>query len=393
MDRELNDTRYISRAACGYLSGLYGGLFTMGGTRHVEASKGGITAHLRNILGLNELLHDLAAVLDPDKRTKTRETKPKPRDDHRHHAVDALVTALTSPAMVKELARLSEKGAAQGRLLPKGEFIEAWPGFREEVESKVRSILVSRRIRKKADGGFHDATFYGPAILHEGKQYHAVRKDLSALSKAMVQNIVDPAVKALVLKQLDGRDPKQVFTKPENLPHLPNKKGAPVPIRRVRIWVQDKAKTIGQRGRHPRHVLLDGNHHLEIFEEGTDSKAKWIGRIVTLIEARRRATFKEPIVVRTWDERPDLKFVCSLAIGEQFMLPGEGGEMLVYSIRSVYPEAGTYKVSCVLHVDARDKDLQKATGGLVVKTVGGLLKCHLSKIVVDPIGRLRLARD
>lgn len=392
-ERELNDTRYISRAACGYLAGLYGGLFTLGGERHVEASKGGITAHLREILGLNHLLHELAADLDPDKRAKTRDSKPKPRDDHRHHAVDALVTALTAPAIVQELARLSEKGATQGRLLPKGEFIEPWPGFREEAEAKVRSILVSRRIRKKADGALHKATFYGPAVIQDGKQFHAVRKDLAALSKPMVANIVDPAIRALVTDKLAGRDPKQVFTKADNLPYLPNKKGPPVPIKRVRIWVQDKAKTIGTGNGHLRNVELGGNHHLEIFREGDDSKFKWIGRIVTLIEARRRATKRESIVVTTWEGRPDLKFICSLAIGEQFTLISEGGEETLYSIRTVYPEAGTYKMACILNQDAREQEVQKKSGGLLVKSVGGLVKSGFSKVVIDPLGQINPARD
>lgn len=392
-ERELNDTRYISRAACGYLAGLFGGLYTAGGTRHVEASKGGITAHLREILGLNELLHALAADLDPNKRAKTRDAKPKPRDDHRHHAVDALVTALTTPALVKELARLSDLGATQGRLLPKGEFIEAWPGFREDAESKVRSILVSRRIRKKADGGFHDATFYGPSVVQDGKQYHAVRKDLAALSKPMVANIVDREVRSLVTAKLGGKEPKQVFTKAENLPCLPNKKGAPVPIKRVRIWVQDKAQTIGHRNGHPRNVLLDGNHHLEIFQEGDGPKAKWIGRIVTLLEARRRATKNESIVVRTWEDRPDLKFVCSLAIGEQFTLVGDGGEQGLFTVRTVYPAQGGYSIDSVRHTDGREKKLVRGTGGWMVRAVNGLRSANFTKVTVDPIGRLNPARD
>lgn len=392
-DRELNDTRFISRAACGYLAGLYGGLFTPGGARHVEASKGGITAHLREILGLNHLLHELAADLDPTKRAKTREAKPKPRDDHRHHAVDALVTALTAPAIVKELARLSEKGATQGRLLPKGELIEPWRGFLDEVGAKVRSILVSRRIRKKADGGFHDATFYGPAVFQDGKQYHAVRKDLAALSKSMVEAIVDPTIKALVIEKLGGKEPKQVFAKAENLPHLPNRKGAPMPIKRVRIWVQDKAQTIGHRNGHPRNVLLDGNHHLEIFEDGEGPTAKWIGRIVTLIEARRRVTKREPVVMRTWEGRSDLRFVCSLAIGEQFALVGEGGEQVLFSVRTVYPAQGGYSVDSVRHLDAREKKLIRETGGWVVKAVNGLRSSGFTKVIVDPIGHLHPARD
>lgn len=397
IDRELNDTRYISKLACSYLARIYGGLFTKGGERYIFASKGGVTAHLRRMLGLEELLHRLAADLDPEGKARTRNERPKPRDDHRHHAVDALVVALTAPPLVQALARMSEKGVLQGRLLPKGEFIEAWPGFAEEVDSRIRSIYVSRRVRKKADGQFHDATFYGPAFVNPDsqRQMHAVRKPLALLSKSMVEAIVDGKVKERVQAKLDKlgtHDPK-VFAKAENLPSLPNRNGPPIPIRRVRIWVTEKAVTLGERSGHPRNVILDGNHHLEIFEESQTGKIKWIGRIVTLLESRRRASQKLPIVERTWGGRQDLRFVCSLAIGEAFTLAGDGGELQMFTVRTVYPAQGSYSVDAVSHLDAREKKAVKETRGWLVKAVNGLQRSGFQKVNIDPLGQIHPARD
>lgn len=68
----------------------------------VEVSKGEATATLRHIWGLNSVLSGNALT-------------EKERKDHRHHAIDAIVIALTSRALFQRLSRLStQSGRALG---------------------------------------------------------------------------------------------------------------------------------------------------------------------------------------------------------------------------------------------------------------------------------------
>ena len=94
VDRQLNDTKYASRYVKQYLNLLY----DKDGSLHVQTIRGNQTAALRHLWGLNSILHkDIVPKggLKPDQ---------KKRADHRHHAVDALVTALTDASMIQKLA-------------------------------------------------------------------------------------------------------------------------------------------------------------------------------------------------------------------------------------------------------------------------------------------------
>ena len=76
------------------------------------------------------------------------------RDDHRHHAIDAVVIAMTSRSI---LQKVSVAGKAEeldvGKLFAKDEsgrsVIDPWDGFRDEVAEKVRNIIVSHKPKGK----------------------------------------------------------------------------------------------------------------------------------------------------------------------------------------------------------------------------------------------------
>jgi len=102
--RLLQDTRYMSRLATEYLGLLYGGAIDAEGTRRVQVSAGRITAYLRDEWGLNAILADGG---DDEKN----------RADHRHHAVDAAVIALTDSKTVENLSRSAEVASERGHRL------------------------------------------------------------------------------------------------------------------------------------------------------------------------------------------------------------------------------------------------------------------------------------
>ena len=116
----------------------------------------------------------------------------------------------------------------------------------------------------------------------------------------MVDEIVDPIIRDLVRKQLrflDSADPRKAFREEANLPVLQNRHGAPIPIRRVRVFASNCSIAVGKPGS-PRHVQTADNHHLAIYEAPPDEKGnvKWTAQVVSLLEATRRKREGIPVV-------------------------------------------------------------------------------------------------
>lgn len=90
--RQLNDTRYICRVAKDYLASLVG-------QGNVRLPKGEATAALRHKWGLNSILGG-------------EDNEQKFREDHRHHAVDAIVIACIFRSLFQKLSKLTARGGA-----------------------------------------------------------------------------------------------------------------------------------------------------------------------------------------------------------------------------------------------------------------------------------------
>ncbi len=95
--RQLTDTQYISRLAKTYLESIYGGQGFIAGTNNVWVINGRLTADLRHYWGLN-------SVLLGDNLPEA-ESQKKNRNDHRHHAIDAIVVGCTDRSMLQKAAR------------------------------------------------------------------------------------------------------------------------------------------------------------------------------------------------------------------------------------------------------------------------------------------------
>ena len=93
LDRQLNETSYLSRTARTYLAHLYDEKGE--GPMRVHATPGRMTALLRRGWGLEGILR----VSDEGETTR------KQRDDHRHHAIDAFVLACTTQGQLQKFAR------------------------------------------------------------------------------------------------------------------------------------------------------------------------------------------------------------------------------------------------------------------------------------------------
>ncbi len=386
--RQLNDTAHSARLAQRYLGQLYGGVIDAGGNRRVQATSGRATAYLRDEWKLNGILDDGA--------TSNGGAIRKTRDDHRHHAVDAVAIALTDMASIKALSDAAQRAPAE-RKRRFGSVPAPWPDFVPSVRAQIEKIVVSHRASKKVSGALHKDTNYSLKKLDEnGAKSHRVF--LIQLSEKDVLSgtvIVDPGVAARVKDRfisLGAGDPAKVFSSAENLPYFAPKDGRQIPIRKVRI--RETIKTVALRP--GRVVRPAGNHHLEIFgSPGKDGRdAKWdCPGVVTMLEAHARKARREAIIRKAME--PPWEFRFSVAPGE--IIVAEAGPytgiLLVVRTISEEEKSGSIKIEMVRANDARQKNQIKLSKQWITKSPNELLKWKAHKVAVNPLGEVSRAND
>lgn len=162
IQRQLTDTQYLSRMAGRYLSYLY----PSKEEGSVYVIPGRMTAMLRRLWGLNSLLPDHNFV------ENEHSNAPKNRLDHRHHAIDAAVVAVTTRGLLNEVAKAA--GRAENEDLDRmfKDLPQPWDGFREEMSEKLLRVTVSHKAdhgltkkgladQQQTSGQLHKETAYG----------------------------------------------------------------------------------------------------------------------------------------------------------------------------------------------------------------------------------------
>ena len=191
INRQINDTRYISRYIMSLLSNIVReeiapGVFEEESTsKNVIACNGTITTKLKKDWGLNDVwnkiilprfvrLNEITSSnaftstnseghLIPDMPNELRKGFTYKRIDHRHHAMDAIVIACATRSRIhllnneaaksenKEIRhQLSHKLRRYEKIIINGkehsvakEFLKPWPTFTADVQNVLESIIVS----------------------------------------------------------------------------------------------------------------------------------------------------------------------------------------------------------------------------------------------------------
>ncbi len=388
-ERHLNDTRYASKLAAEYLGRLYGGTCDENGRRRVQVTSGRLTAFLRGRWELNKLLDDGGE---------------KTRNDHRHHAVDALVVGLTSPGAVKQLADAAREADRLGGRRLFAEIRAPWEGVLEEARSAIGRVVVSHRVDRRLNGALHDETIYGKqrnAAAPRGgvRQVRHVRKPLASLARGDIEEIVDAGIRERVraqLAQLCAADPKlsepqKAFADAGNHPVIDTASGRRVPIHRVRIRKTQNSVCIGS-GPSLRHVAPGSNHHMAIVAvlDGQGAVNRWESHIVTRLEAMDRQRKGEAVIARDWGANH--RFVFSLRSGDSVQLDVGNGERAVCVVRAISGK----RVEVTRASDARTQtDVRKAgkAGGRLILGCEALRSAGCEKVNVDPMGVVAVAHD
>ncbi len=380
--RKLNDTRYASRLAARYLSLLYGGRVDSAGTQRIQVSTGGLTHHLRNEWMLNGILDDGGE---------------KTREDHRHHAVDALVIALTDPASVQQLQRAAERASAEGRRLF-GRVDEPWRGFLDQARDAILRVNVSRRLTKKIAGTLHAESLYSkPRRAHGGEPAVHLRKELHKLSvdDLKQERIVDPVIRSIVRKkwqELGGGDPKKVFADPSSHPAITTRDGRRIPIHKVRIRVSVVHRPVAQGAR--RRLVAPAphwNHHAVIVATLDDqgNETRWDDYPVTRLEVHERKARNIPIIQKEWEAGRRFKF--SLAAGEYVMMHDQADSPQLCRLLSV--SKGRYEFR--VHYDARKtpEARKRGSGARIFASADRMRIRKARKVRVTYLGEIVPAND
>lgn len=373
--RQLNDTRWASKLAKKYLGLLYGGVdadgINLGGKRCVQAVSGGTTAFLRNEWDLNKILGDGPG---------------KSRDDHRHHAVDAVVVALTDPGVVKMLSDASKRAALAKRRLFE-QVPPPWEGFLDDVRNAVNNTVASHRMSRRVRGALHKETVYGKLRTDEkGKKYVHSRKNLDSLSRKNINNedIPDPKIRQLIkekLDQLGETDPKKAFKDIANHPVIKTKNGQTIPIHKVRI--KDTLETYIEIDE-TRRYQSGSIHHIAYFQiEETD---KWDAEVVSMYKAYERLRNHEPVVNR--NPQPGWKFLFTLSGHDVIELDKDDGSRGLFVVRTTPESKQIYFVPIN---DARKLGDIGKTG--LTALPNSLRERHCKKMIVTPLGEVRRAND
>ena len=383
VERQLNDTRYTSSQAADYLAELYGGRTDESGIMRIHTIPGGrITAFLRNEWYLNSILGDGGQ---------------KSRDDHRHHAIDAIVVGLTDWNAVRKLEQAAEKASDLGSNKMFVSVKDPFPGFLDQTRDCIESIFVSHRMDRKLNGLLHADTLYSkPKKDRNGEEVVHIRKRLEQLSISEIKSakIVDPVIRELVTKkyeQLGGGNPAKTFEDRANHPFLLAKDGRNIPIHKVRIQARANPWKIGTKSQ-TRYVAAKAgsNHHTVIVAQLDEhgNEVKWIDHCISRFDASQRKVHGLPVVQRDWEDGCCFKF--SLAPKDSLIMADEEGNEQLYVVSSI--SQGDYTLR--LHNDARTmKEIKKLKKNVRITNIDKFRKRHARKVSVGPLGDLFPAND
>jgi CRISPR-associated endonuclease Csn1 len=273
--RQLIDTQYLSRLARQYLVKVCD-------PYRVWPVPGRLTAFLRRKWGLNSLLYGNRP--DPDQEEPKAGQKPKQRNDHRHHAIDAFVVGLTDLSLLQKIGTAAGKGEMDR--IERGEMPDGYPGFRNDLKDRLGKLIVSHRPDHSTKGRLHEETAYGIIANPEaeGGATFAYRKPLADLNTNEIERIRDADLRRRVLAAVEGRKASAPDLKSALIEFASAQKPA---MRRIRLTKVEKAYVALQArngGGAYKAVIPGDNHHVVVY---SDEAGEWKGVGVTVFEVNR----------------------------------------------------------------------------------------------------------
>lgn len=309
--RQLTDTAYLARLAKHYLCSICP-------ANQVWVSPGRLTGLLRGKWGLDRIL------ASSDGNGELRAAKN--RNDHRHHAIDAAVIAVTDRSLLQRVATLAGKAreADSERLLADMEM--PWHSYRNDVEAAVRRCVVSHKPDHGPEAALHNDTAYGieEGPREDGKYIVHHRVDITALKPGDEPRIrCERALEGAIHRALELKDNK---ARESALGAIAQRHHQ----RKVRYVEPMSVIAIRPRGKDGKPLADafpykaykgDSNYCYELF---VNERGRWDGQLITTFHANQSAYRKfmrdeKRYRRETADGRPLLMRLCAndmLAIEE-----------------------------------------------------------------------------
>jgi CRISPR-associated endonuclease Csn1 len=266
--QQLNNTAYIAREVRKNLRTI---------CRNVRIPNGQATSALRRFWGLNQ-------ILNPDGLNE------KSRDDHRHHAVDALIIANTSDGFIQLLSTAS-KFDYSGKMTIRN-FPLPYENFNSEAKLLLQKVLVSFKNKKRLitsktnkynkkigknqktisiRGALHEETLYGKILNpHTKEESYVIRKKLTDLDKMkQVSKIIDPSIRELVKNHIEENGGESKIKQALSVPlYMFSKNGKKkIPINKVRIAESSESLIQLRPNENPKlFVTPESNYLIAIYE-------------------------------------------------------------------------------------------------------------------------------
>lgn len=281
IERDLRDSQYIAKKAKEMLFQI---------SKSVLSTSGAVTDRLRQDWGLINVMKELnlpkyeAAGLVEIQKDKNGQTKKvindwTKRNDHRHHALDALTIAFTKPSHIQYLnnlnARNNEEAEKKANIYGiesketykvkdangnyKRIFYEPFPNFRQTAKLFLESVLVSHKAKNKVvtrninkiqgtnktqltltpRGQLHKETIYGKIKTPIFKE----EKVSAKFDEKTISMVTNPHYRELLLNRLKEFkfNPKEAFTGKNALSKNPIilKDGTHLPEKVKLMWFED----------------------------------------------------------------------------------------------------------------------------------------------------------
>ena len=284
-----------------------------------------------------------------DKDDRIHFSPAKNRDDHRHHALDAIVIACTGQRVLTAMSTYNAQVDDYGRGTDvRPTFASPWEGFRDDVREAIESVLVKHKqntkilnkVTKKITkdgrthrseglavrGKLHKETFYGQRQSpEESSPTMHYRVPITSITKSKQLNqVVDPVIRELMIQRLRnmGVDTTQdgyaipgdaFMDKAGNYTILvPNKRGVPVPVKKVR-----RSKVVSntvQLDGYNKEVETRNNDFVLIYE---DQEGNYCEEVVTFWDSADRLLHGQDRVQLPMDGK---RAVMTLRINDMFVI-------------------------------------------------------------------------
>lgn len=385
LDRQLNETKYLSRIARTYLAHLYNEKAE--GRLRVRAIPGKLTAMLRGKWGLNALLGDhnrAGGDIDDGPARKNR-------DDHRHHAIDAFVIAMTDQRLLKAISDLNSE-ADRKRL------IEAvplpWDSFTPDaLRPHLEHIVISHKPdhgtfgdKGKTTGSLHNDTAYGLIAPAKGGNWKVVsRSALKGVTKKLELESVRDAALRVALEALWDEVEKS-GGKPGDFAKRAEEEGVvlggrKMKVRRARMTEELNVVQIKDRrtGLPYKAYKPDGNAFADIYQL---ANGRWTAVVVQRFDANQPDFNSGEL-----RPHPAAKKIMRLHIDDMVAVEDSGRRRVLRVVKmsgqtitmADHLEGGALKAR-----DANKDDIFK----YVSRSASALKDMGLRKVGVDEIGRL-----